>query len=198
MLRLSNIRIGTKLAVMSGIGVLLVARMIAASIYSSSVVKSADDAAMKRQDILTAGDPAHHRPVSGQLRGAEGERQQDGRADRFDHRQHQDLHTRGHQRFRRNLHQHHRSVATHRGAGGKPGADLGVDGGNLRDREEERRKRASRPTNPPASAREVADRGGQIVAKAVEAMGHIEGPRARFPTSSGSSMRSRARPTCWR
>ena len=34
-------------------------------------------------------DQAHHRAVPGQFRGAEGECQQDGRADRHDHRQHQ-------------------------------------------------------------------------------------------------------------
>ncbi len=52
MFRLSNIRIGTKLALMSGIGILLVVGMIAASMYSNSLVKSANAAAEKRQEIV--------------------------------------------------------------------------------------------------------------------------------------------------
>ena len=39
------------------------------------------------------------------------------------------------------LDQHDRPVPAHRGAGREPGADLGLDGGDLRDREEERRER---------------------------------------------------------
>jgi methyl-accepting chemotaxis protein len=52
MLRLSNIRIGTKLALMSGLGILLVAGMIAASMYSNSLVKSSNAAAMEGQEIV--------------------------------------------------------------------------------------------------------------------------------------------------
>jgi methyl-accepting chemotaxis protein len=52
MLRLSNIRIGTKLALMSGIAILLVVGMIAASMYSNALVKSSNAAAAKRQEIV--------------------------------------------------------------------------------------------------------------------------------------------------
>ena len=56
---------------------------------------------------------------------------------------------------------HDRPVATHRGAGGEPRADLGLDGGDLRDRQGERgerpaRQRARRPT--PARSRAAAAR----------------------------------------
>ena len=44
----------------------------------------------------------------------------------------------------RNFRQHHRPLAAYRGTGGEPGADLGLDGGDFGDREEERRKRAAR------------------------------------------------------
>ena len=52
MLRLSNIRIGTKLAIMSGLGVLLVVGMIAASLYGNSLIKSSNAAAVERQAIM--------------------------------------------------------------------------------------------------------------------------------------------------
>jgi methyl-accepting chemotaxis protein len=52
MLRLSNIRIGTKLAIMSGIGVVLVIGMIAAAMYGNSLVKGSNALAMKRQQIV--------------------------------------------------------------------------------------------------------------------------------------------------
>ena len=45
MLRLSNIRIGTKLAIMSGIAILLVLGMIGASQYVNSLVKVSSDKA---------------------------------------------------------------------------------------------------------------------------------------------------------
>ncbi len=54
------------------------------------------------------------------------------------------------QRGGRDLHQHHRSLAAHRGAGRQPGADLSLDGGDVGDREEERRER---PAGQPADQR---------------------------------------------
>ena len=45
MVRLSDIRIGTKLFMMSGLGVLLVAGMIVTQIHGNSAVKSANEAA---------------------------------------------------------------------------------------------------------------------------------------------------------
>ncbi len=45
MLKLSNIRIGTKLAIMSGIAILLVLGMIGASQYVNSLVKVSSDKA---------------------------------------------------------------------------------------------------------------------------------------------------------
>jgi methyl-accepting chemotaxis protein len=58
MVRLSDIRIGTKLFMMSGLGVLLVAGMIVVQIFSNSAVKSANEAAALQQhlshDLLSA------------------------------------------------------------------------------------------------------------------------------------------------
>ena len=51
MLRLSNIRIGIKLAVMSGLGVLLVAAMIATQIMGNSAVRGANETATIQQNI---------------------------------------------------------------------------------------------------------------------------------------------------
>ena len=81
---------------------------------------------------------------------------------------------RSHQRLGRNLDQHDRPVAAHRGAGRKPGRDLGLDGGNFRDREEERRERPAGQPVRRRDTRDVADRGGEVVAKAVDAMARIE------------------------
>ena len=61
---------------------------------------------------------------------------------------------RGDQRGGRDLDQHDRSVAAHRGAGCKPGRDLGVDGGDFRDGEEERRER---PARQPVRRRDTRD-----------------------------------------
>ena len=119
-------------------------------------------------------DPAHHCRLPGHVRPAEGQRQHDGGTDRRDHFRDQGLGGRGHQRVGRDLDQHHRSVAAHRGTGREPGRDLGLDGRDLGDREEERRERPGRPTSRPATTRDVADRGGQVVAKAVDAMAKIE------------------------
>lgn len=52
MFRLSNIRIGIKLGVMSGIGILLVLGMIGAAMYSNGVVKTSNEAAQKRALIV--------------------------------------------------------------------------------------------------------------------------------------------------
>ena len=63
---------------------------------------------------------------------------------------------RGHQCLGGDFHQHHRPLATHRGAGRQPGTDLRLDGGNLRHREEERRERAAGQRvgrQPPAGRR---------------------------------------------
>ena len=43
MLRLSNLRIGTKLAVMSGLGVLLVAAMLATQMLGNASVRNSND-----------------------------------------------------------------------------------------------------------------------------------------------------------
>src|SRR5208282_4226225 len=45
MLRLANIRIGTKLAIMSGLGILLVIGMIVTQMFGNSSVRNANDAA---------------------------------------------------------------------------------------------------------------------------------------------------------
>src|SRR5258705_10137223 len=58
MVRLSDIRIGTKLFMMSGLGVLLVAGMIVTQMHGNSSVKSANEAAALQQhlshDLLAA------------------------------------------------------------------------------------------------------------------------------------------------
>ena len=51
MLRFSNIRIGTKLGLMSGIAVILVIGMIAASMHNNTLVRESNDAALQRQEI---------------------------------------------------------------------------------------------------------------------------------------------------
>ncbi len=51
MFRLSNFRIGTKLTIMSGLGILLVLGMIGASMYGNSLVKSSNEEAMHQQSI---------------------------------------------------------------------------------------------------------------------------------------------------
>ncbi|MBI1201178.1 MAG: HAMP domain-containing protein, partial [Rhodopseudomonas sp.] len=53
MFRLSNIGIGLKLGIMSGLGVLLVAAMIAAAMYGSSYVKGSSEEALLQQGIQT-------------------------------------------------------------------------------------------------------------------------------------------------
>ena len=91
---------------------------------------------------------------------------------------------RGHQRLGRNLHQHHRSVAAHRGAGRQPGRDLGLDGRNLRHREEERRERPSRPiSSPPAPARSPIA-AARWSPRRSRPWPRSRIPRARSPTSS--------------
>ena len=97
-----------------------------------------------------------------------------GRTHRRHHRRDQERRARSDQCVGRNLRQHDRSVAAHRGASREPGTNLGLDGGNLHYREEERRERAAGQSTRPSSTRDVADRGGQVVAKAVEAMAQIE------------------------
>jgi methyl-accepting chemotaxis protein len=52
MLRLSNIRIGTKLAAMSGIAVLLVAGMLGSALYGNSQVKSSNEIADRQTGIV--------------------------------------------------------------------------------------------------------------------------------------------------
>jgi methyl-accepting chemotaxis protein len=51
MLRLSNIRIGIKLAIMSGLGVLLVGGMIATQMWSNSTVRGANNTADTQQNL---------------------------------------------------------------------------------------------------------------------------------------------------
>ena len=51
MLRFSNIRIGTKLGLMSGIAIILVIGMIAASMHNNTLVRESNDAALQRQEI---------------------------------------------------------------------------------------------------------------------------------------------------
>jgi methyl-accepting chemotaxis protein len=51
MLRLSNISIGTKLGLMSGLGILLVAILLIGSIYTGSQVKNANSEAAKQQTL---------------------------------------------------------------------------------------------------------------------------------------------------
>ena len=52
MLRISNIRIGIKLAIMSGLGVLLVVGMIATSMYNNSLIKQSNATAKLQQSIV--------------------------------------------------------------------------------------------------------------------------------------------------
>ena len=51
MLRLSNIRIGTKLAVMSGLGILLVVGMLVSQILGNSSVRTATETATLQGQI---------------------------------------------------------------------------------------------------------------------------------------------------
>ncbi len=137
----------------------------------------------------------------------------DGRQDRRDRRalqrrQRSDRHNglgrqedqrrlpRGVQCLGRNLGQHHRSVAAHRGTGREPGRDLRLHGGNGRDREEERGKRpAGEPVGQryPGRRRPRRPGGRQGGGRDGQDRGVL---RARSPTSSASSTRSRGRPTC--
>jgi methyl-accepting chemotaxis protein len=52
MFRLSNISIGIKLSVMSGLGILLVAGMLGASLYNNSLVKASNDVSSTQQQIV--------------------------------------------------------------------------------------------------------------------------------------------------
>ncbi len=100
------------------------------------------------------------------------------------HERDQGVGARSDERLGRNLHRHHRSVAAHRGAGREPGRDLGLDGRDFRDREEERRERpAGQPVGraAPARSRIAAARwspGGR------RRWRRSRNPRARSPTSS--------------
>ena len=51
MVRLSDIRIGTKLSIMSGIGVLLVVGIIVAQLHGNSAVRSANEAVSLQQHL---------------------------------------------------------------------------------------------------------------------------------------------------
>src|SRR5215472_377908 len=51
MIKISNIRIGTKLAVMSGLGVLLVAGMVLTAMHGNSQVRQDNEAAMFQAKI---------------------------------------------------------------------------------------------------------------------------------------------------
>ncbi len=85
---------------------------------------------------LTAGVPGGLPGAQGQLQRHDGAAAGDGPlADRIG--------ARGDQRLGRDLDQHHRSVAAHRGTGGQPGRDLRLDGRDRRHGEEERRERAA-------------------------------------------------------
>ena len=84
------------------------------------------------------------------------------------------LDPRGRQRGDGDFDQHDRPVAAHRGAGRQPGGDLGLDGGDLRDGEEERRER---PAGQPVRRRHARGRrprrrgggpGGQAMARIEE------------------------------
>ena len=110
----------------------------------------------------------------------------------------QGLGERSHQRLGGDFDQHDRSVAAHRGTGREPGRNLGLDGGNLGDREEERRERPAgqpvgqrRPATSPTAAARWSPRRSRPWPRS-------RTPRARSPTSSASSTRSPGRPTCWR
>jgi len=65
MVRLSDIRIGTKLSMMSGLGVLLVVAMIVVGMRGNAEVKSATDTAMLEQTLTRR--PSHYRPETFQL-----------------------------------------------------------------------------------------------------------------------------------
>ena len=80
--------------------------------------------------------------------------------------------------------EHDQPLAAHRGAGREPGADLGLDGRDFRDREEER---GERPPGQPVHQRHA--RGWQSRRRSRRPGGERDGadrgtPRARFPTSS--------------
>jgi methyl-accepting chemotaxis protein len=53
MLRASNVRISVKLAAVSGLGVLLVAGMLVASLYSNAQIKTANEAALFQQSVVS-------------------------------------------------------------------------------------------------------------------------------------------------
>ena len=60
MLRLSNIRIGTKLAVMSGIGILLVAVMAVINVMSEATASKAFEEAERQQAVGQLALTAKH------------------------------------------------------------------------------------------------------------------------------------------
>ena len=80
--------------------------------------------------------------------------------------------------------QHHRPVATHRGAGREPGGDLGLDGGDVRDGEEERRERhAGQPADQRLARRRRPAAARSWRRRSTPWRGS-RNPRARSPTSS--------------
>ena len=58
MLRLSNIRIGTKLIVMSGLGVLLVAVMIGTQMLGNAAVRGSSENAIRQAGLVQAASDA--------------------------------------------------------------------------------------------------------------------------------------------
>ncbi len=110
----------------------------------------------------------------------------------------QGLGGRSHRRLGGDIDQHDRPVAAHRGTGRQSGRNLGFDGRDRGDRQEERRERAGGQSvgeRHPRSRRPRRPGGRQ----GGRSNGQDRGtPRARSPTSSASSTRSPGRPTCWR
>ena len=102
------------------------------------------------------------------------------------------------QRVERIVGKHHRPVATHRGTGREPRADLGLDGADFRRRCGRTPRTPSAPALPQAARAKspiAADRWSPRRSTPWRAS-RIR--RARFPTSSASSTRSRGRPICSR
>ena len=92
------------------------------------------------------GQERRHRPV---VRGGQRTPGHDGGHPS----RHQDGRERGLERIVGDFRLDDRPVAAHGGAGGEPGTDLGLDGADVGNGEEERRERGSRRTSPPTRPR---------------------------------------------
>ena len=127
-----------------GIGSAVILILIGSAVFGAMTIAKPLRALVKPLEEVAGGNFAITVPGTDRKDEVGSDRQRgrhDGRKGQSDDRRDQIVRPRSHQRLGRNLDQHHRSVAAHRRAGGKPGRNLRGDGGAVGDRAEERRKR---------------------------------------------------------